>query len=497
MPKAQASPTRAPRATTRAAAPDTGDTAVLERPAAPPPAPAPLPSAAPETTPLHAALLDSRQRWRDLVHLAADFAFETDAWGRFVFVSPDPALGWPAATLLGQTAELLLVETPGEPCFNPFRPGGPVRRRRAWLKRPDGSSLCLTFAAAPLLDPDGRIIGARGVGQDTSEQERREAEVAGALRRGEVLDHILWRMRKEVLAPRMMQAALDALGHATGCEGLAMVDIFAAAAEPGALYASGRPSDSAVATALALVEQQPESSSQGLAPDGRMVLVCPASSRLGGAAALVLWRAPGGRAWDGDERMLAGATAAILRVILEHDVLQREMARQARTDPLTGLLNRRAFLDELARRFHRLEVDGLPGALLFVDLDNFKALNDTRGHDAGDEALRGIARMLQRHCRATDLVARLGGDEFALWLDGADEFAAAERAECLRTAGPEAVAHLTPQDGSKITLSIGVAIRWPGLVDDIDELMGRADQAMYDAKRSGRGAWRVAPNQGP
>src|SRR4051794_18390156 len=84
---------------------------------------------------LRHALLDSRQRWRDLVITAADLAYETDAWGRFVFVMPDPALGWSSATLLGQPAELLLAGGIGCNGFNPFRVTAPVRRRRTWLKR--------------------------------------------------------------------------------------------------------------------------------------------------------------------------------------------------------------------------------------------------------------------------------------------------------------------------------------------------------------------------
>src|SRR5882672_220894 len=75
---------------------------------------------------LRHALLDSRQRWRDLVITAADIAYETDAWGRLVFVMPDPALGWPSSTLIGQPAELLLVGGTGTNGFNPFRVTTPV-----------------------------------------------------------------------------------------------------------------------------------------------------------------------------------------------------------------------------------------------------------------------------------------------------------------------------------------------------------------------------------
>jgi hypothetical protein len=87
--------------------------------------------AAPSDVSLRHALLDSRQRWRDLVLTAADLAYETDAWGRFVFVMPDPALGWSVATLIDQPAELLLAGGTGANGFNPFRVTMPVRRRRA------------------------------------------------------------------------------------------------------------------------------------------------------------------------------------------------------------------------------------------------------------------------------------------------------------------------------------------------------------------------------
>ena len=84
------------------------------------------------------------------------------------------------------------------------------------------------------------------------------------------------------------------------------------------------------------------------------------------------------------------------------------MARQARTDPLTGLLNRRAFVEEAQRRIDRLEREGLPGTLMFVDLDRLKPLNDQLGHEAGDAALVLTSTVLRRMVRPTDLVAPAG-----------------------------------------------------------------------------------------
>ena len=129
---------------------------------------------------------------------------------------------------------------------------------------------------------------------------------------------------------------------------------------------------------------------------------------------------------------------------------------------------------------------------MFVDLDRFKQLNDVRGHEAGDMALCVTAALLRDTVRPADLVARLGGDEFAMWLDGADDLAVAERAEHLRIAAPRALAELAEGTGVELTVSIGIATRWPSRGEDIETVLHRADQAMYEVKRSGRGHWRVA-----
>ena len=445
--------------------------------------------------PLRGALLDSRQRWHDLVCMAADFAFETDEFGRFVFVTPDPALGWPAAMLLGKPAELLLADPRGLAGFSPFRPTAAMRRRRAWLRQADGAMACLSFAAAPLLDLEGRIVGARGVGIDVTEQDGHDAQVAAALRRGEVVDHILWCMRQEVLAPRMMQAVLDGLVSALGAEGASVVDIIGGGAGPMLLHRAGTGAEAVIQTAALLLRADAGIPAQASARDGRQVLACTCQTRFGEHAGLVLWRRSGARAWDGEDHGLATAAAAIVRVVLEHEAIQREMARLARTDPLTGLMNRRAFLEELTRHIDRLDREELPGTLMFMDLDNFKPLNDRLGHEAGDIALCAVASLLRDAFRPTDLVARLGGDEFAIWLNGADHMTAAERAEALRIDGPRKLAEVTGHDAPALTMSIGIATRLACGAEDIEALMRRADAAMYEVKRGGRGHWLVARNE--
>ncbi len=226
--------------------------------------------------------------------------------------------------------------------------------------------------------------------------------------------------------------------------------------------------------------------------DGHAIIACPSYTRFGQRSGLCVWRLPDAPAWTEDDNLLVSSVTTVVRVVLEHDAIQRELARQARTDPLTGLLNRRSFLEEVNRRIDRLDREGLSGTLMFVDLDNFKRVNDQCGHDVGDLALVQTAVLLRNTVRPADLVARLGGDEFALWMDGSDELTAAERAERLRHGRAGRAARpccrpmhrpSRPRSGSHPAIP-GAGRRWR-------TLMRRADAVMYDVKREGRAHWRV------
>ncbi len=439
---------------------------------------------------LRYALLDSRQRWQDLVMMAADLAYETDALGRFVLVVPNPALGWHADTLIGQPADLLLAGGAEANGFNPFRVTQPIRRRRAWLKRACGDAVVLSFSAAPLLDAEGSIAGCRGIGVDWTEYDEQQGRVAAALRRGEILDHILWRVGQEVLAPRMMQAALDALMNALGAEGSAVIDLHVSD-KPVLVHQAGGCSEGVLLAAAALLNEA-DGAVLGDSPVGRPILAALCKTRFGAHAGLALWRAPGSRGWDNEDKLLITAAASIIRMVLEHEAIQQEMGRQARTDPLTGLLNRRAFLEEIARHMERLDRENQPGTLLFADLDYFKPVNDRLGHEVGDQVLLRTANMLRNAVRPSDLIARLGGDEFAVWMNGVDHMTAAERAEWLTVEVPNDLRPIAGDDGPTPTVSIGIATRIAGSGEPIDSLMRRADRAMYLVKRTGRGHWRVS-----
>jgi diguanylate cyclase (GGDEF)-like protein len=168
----------------------------------------------------------------------------------------------------------------------------------------------------------------------------------------------------------------------------------------------------------------------------------------------------------------------------ERRVLEGRLFELANRDALTGLFNRHRFEEELGAFLARAERYGAGGALLLVDLDHFKPINDTLGHEAGDAMLRAVAGVISDGVRESDVVGRLGGDEFAILLLEATAEQAAGRAERLR----EAIAELrvaTPDGDAWTSASIGVAALEETAGAQPSELLGRADRAMYSAKRAG------------
>ena len=178
-------------------------------------------------------------------------------------------------------------------------------------------------------------------------------------------------------------------------------------------------------------------------------------------------------------------------ITIEQFTHHEHVLRISRTDALTGLLNRGAFMEALRRFLHRLKRDGGNGVLMYVDLDNFKAVNDMHGHQAGDNLLMKIREILVQQTRPTDAVARLGGDEFAVWLNAADLTIAKTRAsQFLERIGK--LVHLSGSPDRPIGMSIGIAAWDPQSNEDLDGLLARADAAMYLAKRGGKGSYTIA-----
>lgn len=162
----------------------------------------------------------------------------------------------------------------------------------------------------------------------------------------------------------------------------------------------------------------------------------------------------------------------------------RKLEEMAARDPLTGLFNGRAYYARCDDALKLTRRTGSPFAMLFVDLDHFKRINDTHGHEAGDAVLRAVAGTLRQTMRQSDVVGRIGGEEFSALLPDTDMEGARLLGEKLR----QEIEALMPDIGTmrlRITASIGVAEDGPATLA-IAEIQGRADQAMYAAKRAGR-----------
>ena len=164
---------------------------------------------------------------------------------------------------------------------------------------------------------------------------------------------------------------------------------------------------------------------------------------------------------------------------------QADLRRLASTDELTGVANRRWFTAMAGRELDRARRFSHGLALLMIDIDHFKRVNDTYGHGAGDEVLRRFARTLEGNLRSIDLLGRMGGEEFAVMLPETAAEPALHTAERLRTA--ISALDVTLEDGKvlKVTASVGVAVD-TGSSETLDRLMARADGALYAAKEQGR-----------
>jgi len=165
----------------------------------------------------------------------------------------------------------------------------------------------------------------------------------------------------------------------------------------------------------------------------------------------------------------------------------RELQQRALHDPLTGVYNRTFFDESLQREVNRCQREAAPIAVLFVDIDHFKSINDTHGHAAGDQVLRHVAQVLQETIRTSDILARYGGEEFVVLVHQPAEKGLQRLAERLRQA-VTAASCATDSQSISAACSVGAAIALPGRKEREvgTRLLAAADECLYEAKRSGR-----------
>lgn len=184
---------------------------------------------------------------------------------------------------------------------------------------------------------------------------------------------------------------------------------------------------------------------------------------------------------------------ASLRLIKHVETERESMRRLAIVDSLTGLFNRRHFLELVGREWSRAQRYDTAGAMLLLDLDNFKNINDHFGHQCGDAVLHAVAQALKETLRDPDMLARFGGEEFIVFLPQTDTLGAVDVAERMRLRVAQLALNWEGQ-AVAVTVSVGVAAMRPDHLK-LDHLIRDADAAMYEAKSAGRNCVRTARAQ--
>ena len=452
---------------------------------------------------MRSALAMSRRRFKELVEISSDHAWETAADGSFSMMSARGLAGRAGPELVGVQPSSLFAESLPGPALSPFSTPVPVEEVEVWMADAQGNTLCFEVSAVPLFDKEGRWSGARGICRDVTRDRRYRAHLAEHRDQERVLARITAVFRAEANPDDMLRLAASASTHgfsAQGCQILttppsaAKADNIALKLMPAAAFGKldeKLPLD----PVLDLVTAEDAPDLQVIPYDGWSVLTARIVYAARPVGAILLWRGPGRPVWSEKEKSLLRSVAGQLGAAIELRGNYHALFDISRSDPLTGVLNRRGFYDEVRRRFARMQRTPSTSTLLYCDLDNFKLVNDVHGHGKGDEALRHVADILRNNSRSTDLVARLGGDEFAIWLDNAGEQAAIGRAQVFLTAA-QSLRMYSGSHNRPLTLSIGMAVYESASRESINDFLSRADAAMYSVKKDGKGHYAVAPGVG-
>lgn len=437
------------------------------------------------------ALVDSRARYKDLVDVSSDFAWEIGPDGTFIFISPGGALDYTADDFMGKGPNDFGLIPVKSREVSPFLGTEPTTDIDVHMRRADGMVAQLKVSALPLFNHAGGWMGSRGVCRDVTEDSLRKAALIEARIREKLLKHLVGIIRDEVEPFKTLTGSIEYIVRASSFAGCKIYtrdeysdlgNKFVRAAHVGS--EEFMPPDDEV---FPLIEKT--EGTQPISGKGWSGLLATTGYRHHVNGAICVWQAGLPDEWTEDEIALIDTVSDQLGIAIERVMHHERILRLSRTDELTGLLNRRAFLEEeLPRRMERLQHSGGTAALLFVDLDNFKLVNDVHGHHKGDEVLVMLARFLEKHSRPGDAIARFGGDEFAVWLDGMDAKGAGQRAAAMIKDSQVFKEH-SGEDAHPLGLSIGVSMYNSENQEPLEHLMSRADEAMYKVKREGKGGF--------
>jgi len=416
----------------------------------------------PAPSPAEVARLERElAHFRALVEMTSDWAWEVDARGRYTYSSPKvrELLGYEPAEVVGRTPFDFMPPDEATRVAGQF--AAIVEQRREFHelvnvnRHREGHLVVLESSGVPIFDDLGAFRGFRGIDRDVTSRVHDEQRL------------------------RLMAAAVKATA-----EGIVVAD------------ASGN--ITAVNPTFEAMTGFTEAELVGKAPAMLTTADGPARDRLWDLISLApRWRGEGlcrHRSGDGfdvwltlsvvhDERGLVSGYVALVGDLTERRAAEATIRFQATHDALTQLANRGTFLKALDQAITEGRRTAERSAVLFIDLDGFKPVNDRYGHGAGDMLLSSAARRLERVVRRTDLAARFGGDEFTILLRGVTSLAVPLRVarECVTALSePFRVGGLELEVGA----SVGIA-HFPDDAQSVDALVAAADRAMYEAKRAG------------
>jgi diguanylate cyclase (GGDEF)-like protein len=321
--------------------------------------------------------------------------------------------------------------------------------------------------------------------------DRLEAQIEQLRRQRTELDSMVTRLGEAVASGLDQNAVLGIVAEAAlgGCSATyALVSLN----DGTVIDREQEPTDAAKVASLAAKRRATQDGTQVIARRGEgHALAAPLERDGYVAGTLAVGRE--GSEFDEREREVFVILLEKASTSIENISAHERVSEQAVTDELTGLANNRSFRETIDREAARAERFRHELSLIFIDLDDFKRVNDTHGHLQGDEVLRRVGEILQSEPRAIDAAARYGGEEFVVALPETGSEGAVELAERIRTRlESEAVASIDGGEPVRVTASFGTATL-PGAAEDVRHLFEAADEALYEAKRQGKNRVVTAP----
>lgn len=455
------------------------------------------------------ALRESEQRFRDFTEVSSDWFWEMGPDLRFSSLSDRvlQATGVPAAHFIGKSRRDLLGESRDPEieqhlldieAHRPFRDF-------IYLARMPGGNRYLKVSGKPVFDADGAFLGYRGTGSDVTEMQRARVMMR---HRGAVLEMTarnapLTEVLHEIVGiagsrQYGLTAAIfrlqDERWHSAAAPGLPEACIQAvdgaSSDEVGSVLSSALHGDREIVDTR-IGEQDVGRSAfvRAVFQSGfRVALAAPIRDQQGAVLGVLAAFAGGDYTHDPEIPELLREMTQIASIAIEQERLSQALLRQAHYDALTGLPNRTLLWSWMKRSIHEAAQNDFSVGVLLLDLDDFKVVNDSLGHSAGDQLLQEVAERLQRCVRPGDTIARLGGDEFVLVvsLENGVEYCTDIAERLIRTLQP----NMKVLDQEVTTrVSIGISL-YPQDAGTPEALLQSADTAMYAAKNEGKNQYR-------